>query len=141
MGWRFRWVSSLGSDFNYDFGVSFTPEQVASGAALYNFAPAPDWAGGLEDLSGNSVFYKDEAGQIFHTYSSFARGGEEFLGIYRYFDVTPKGRNETGPYHALGDWARPRNMYDRGGAVKANGRYHPQACACASHAVGRPDQG
>ena len=67
MGWRFRWVSSYRSDFNYDFNVSFTAEQVASGRALYNFQPAPEWAAGLEDLSGDSVFYKDESGQIFHT--------------------------------------------------------------------------
>jgi predicted dithiol-disulfide oxidoreductase (DUF899 family) len=131
MGWRFRWVSSHGSDFNYDFNVSFTSEQVTSGTALYNFQKAPEWAAKLEDLSGNSVFYKDETGQIFHTYSCFSRGGEEFLGIYRFFDVMPRGRNETGPYHALGDWARPRNMYGKGGLVEPNGRYHRPDCACA----------
>src|SRR2546425_10436498 len=82
MGWRFRWVSSYHSDFNYDFNVSFTREQVASGRALYNFGKAPEWAAELEDLSGDSVFYKNAAGQIFHTYSTFGRGGEEFLGVY-----------------------------------------------------------
>src|SRR6266576_1354648 len=65
MGWRFPWVSSYQSDFNYDFNVSFTREQVASGRALYNFKQAPEWAAGVEDLSGDSVFYKDESGQIF----------------------------------------------------------------------------
>jgi predicted dithiol-disulfide oxidoreductase (DUF899 family) len=129
MGWRFRWVSSCHSDFNYDFNVSFTREQVAAGHALYNYGKAPEWAGELEDLSGNSVFYKDEAGQIFHTYSTFGRGGEEFLGIYRFLDATPKGREENGPYHSLADWARPRNMYDKGGTVEANGRYHRQPAA------------
>jgi predicted dithiol-disulfide oxidoreductase (DUF899 family) len=68
MGWRFRWVSSCHSDFNYDFNVSFRPEDVAAGRALYNFQQAPEWAVGIEDLSGDSVFYKDESGQIFHTY-------------------------------------------------------------------------
>src|SRR5918996_553573 len=96
MGWKFRWVSSYHSDFNYDFNVSFTPEQVASGRALYNFQQAPEWAAGIEDLSGDSVFYKDELGQIFHTYSTYGRGGEQFLGVYGYLDVTPKGRNEIG---------------------------------------------
>jgi predicted dithiol-disulfide oxidoreductase (DUF899 family) len=126
MGWRFRWVSSYDSDFNCDFNVSFTREQVASGRALYNFGKAQEWAADLEDLSGDSVFYKAEAGQIFHTYSTFGRGGEEFLGIYRFLDATPKGREENGPYHSLADWARPRNMYDKGGTVEANGRYHWQ---------------
>jgi predicted dithiol-disulfide oxidoreductase (DUF899 family) len=129
MGWRFRWVSSYHSDFNYDFNVSFTREQVASGHALYNYGKAAEWAADIEDLSGDSVFYKDAAGQIFHTYSTFGRGGEEFLGIYRFLDATPKGREENGPYHSLADWARPRNMYDKGGTVEANGRYHRQPAA------------
>jgi predicted dithiol-disulfide oxidoreductase (DUF899 family) len=133
MGWGFPWVSSYHSDFNYDFNVSFTAEQVASGHALYNFERAPEWAAGLEDLSGDSVFYKDESGQIFHTYSTYGRGGEEFLGIYRYLDVMPKGRRENGPYHSLGDWARPRNMYGKGGIVEGNGRYHAPPCACSIH--------
>lgn len=133
MGWRFPWVSSYHSDFNYDFDVSFTPDQVAAGRALYNFQPAPDWAAGIADLSGDSVFYKDESEQIFHTYSTYGRGGEQFLGIYGYLDVTPKGRNETGPYHSLTDWARPRTMYGNGGMVEGNGRYHVPTCGCATH--------
>jgi predicted dithiol-disulfide oxidoreductase (DUF899 family) len=124
MGWKFPWVSSYHSDFNYDFNVSFTREQIASSRALYNYQQAPEWAAELEDLSGDSVFFKDESGQIFHTSSTFGRGGEEFLGIYRFLDVMPKGRDENGPNHTLADWARPRNMYDKGGTVEANGRYH-----------------
>jgi predicted dithiol-disulfide oxidoreductase (DUF899 family) len=133
MGWKFPWVSSYHSDFNYDFNVSFTSEQVASGQALYNYQEAPAWAADLQDLSGDSVFFKDNAGQIFHTYSTFGRGGEEFLGIYRYLDTTPKGRDENGPYHTLGDWVRPSNLYGQGGMVEANGRYHRPGCACAAH--------
>ena len=133
MGWRFPWVSSYHSDFNYDFNVSFTAEQVATGQALYNFERAPEWAAGLQDLSGDSVFYKDDSGKIFHTYSTYGRGGEQFLGIYGFFDVMPKGRNETGPYHSLTDWARPRNMYAGSGIVEGNGRYHASACACSIH--------
>jgi predicted dithiol-disulfide oxidoreductase (DUF899 family) len=133
MGWEFPWVSSYHSDFNYDFNVSFTPEQIASGRAVYNFQAAPEWAAGLEDLSGDSVFFKDSSGQIYLTYATFGRGGEEFLGAYRILDVMPKGRDENGPYHSLGDWVRPRNMYGRGGVVEANGRYHQPRCACTVH--------
>ena len=132
MGWRFPWVSSYGSDFSYDFDVCFTPEQIAEGRARYNFAPAPEWVGRVLDLSGNSVFYKDERGEVFHTYSSYSRGGESFMGIYGILDVMPKGRNETGPYRSLGDWARPRNMYGKGGMVEPNGRFHAPTCGCGS---------
>jgi predicted dithiol-disulfide oxidoreductase (DUF899 family) len=133
MGWKFRWVSSYHSDFNYDFNVSWRRQQIESDQAFYNYGAIPGWIAGIEDLSGNSVFYKDGSGQIFHTYSTFGRGGEEFLGIYRILDVTPKGRAENGPYHSLTDWARPRNMYGEGGEVEPNGRYHQPACACMAH--------
>ncbi|HLJ85530.1 MAG TPA: thioredoxin family protein [Candidatus Angelobacter sp.] len=137
MGWRFPWVSSYHSDFNYDFHVSFTREQVAAGHALYNYGNAPEWAGEIEDLSGDSVFFKDASGQIYLTYATFGRGGEEFLGAYRILDVMPKGRNENGPYHSLGDWVRPRNTYGNGGMVEPNGRYHQPTCGCAAHGSGR----
>jgi predicted dithiol-disulfide oxidoreductase (DUF899 family) len=130
MGWRFRWVSSFNSDFNYDFNASFRPEDIASGRAFYNYCHTGEV---LEDLSGDSVFFKDEAGQIYHTYSTFARGGEEFLGIYRYLEVMPKGRDENGPYRTLADWVRPKNAYGQGGMVEINGRYHAPGCACAAH--------
>jgi predicted dithiol-disulfide oxidoreductase (DUF899 family) len=129
MGWQFPWVSSHGSDFNYDFHVSFKPEALAAGGAFYNYEYGNP---GLEDRSGDSVFLKDEAGQIFHTYSTYGRGGEEFLGIYRYLDATPKGRMENGPYNTLADWVRPRDAYGRGGVVEVTGRYHQPACACAA---------
>ena len=130
MGWRFPWVSSFHSDFNHDFHVSFEPEERAQGRAYFNYRHGDP---GVPDLSGDSVFFRDEAGQIFHTYSTYGRGGEEFLGIYRFLDVLPRGRNETGPYGNLADWARPRDMYGRGGAVEATGRYHARGCTCASH--------
>jgi predicted dithiol-disulfide oxidoreductase (DUF899 family) len=131
MGWRFTWVSSYHSEFNYDFHVSFTPAETAAGRAFYNYEYVNP---GLEDRSGDSVFVKDDAGHIFHTYSTYGRGGEEFLGIYRYLDATPKGRREDGPYNTLADWVRPRNMYGQGGLVEGSGRYHQAACACAVHA-------
>ncbi len=87
----------------------------------------------MEDLSGDSVFFRNDAGEIFHTYSTYSRGGEEFLGAYRYIDVTPKGRDENGPYRTLADWVRPRNMYGKDGMVEGNGRYHVPSCACAAH--------
>jgi predicted dithiol-disulfide oxidoreductase (DUF899 family) len=133
MGWRFSWVSSYHSDFNYDFDVSFTPEQIVSGRALYNFKQAPGWAAGLEDLSGESVFFKDSSGQIYLTYATFGRGGEEFLTAYRILDVMPKGRDENGPYCSLADWVRPRDMYGKGGTVEPNGRYHASGCNCTVH--------
>ena len=133
MGWTFLWVSSFGSDFNYDFNVSFRAKDVAAGRALYNFRTAPEWTATVQDMSGRSIFYKNEAGEIFHTYSGYARGGEEVLGIYGILDAMPKGRNETGPHHTLADWARPRNMYGKGGEVEGNGRYHALTCDCAVH--------
>lgn len=92
MGWRFRWVSSYNSDFNYDFNVSFTPEQIAEGRAFYNYEYGNPW---VEDRSGDSVFFRDDAGCIFHTYSTFGRGGEEFLGTYRYSRRHRRGAMST----------------------------------------------
>src|SRR5438093_8606116 len=130
MGWRFTWVSSYHSDFNYDFNVSFRPHDVAAGHAYYNYGYTNP---GLADRSGDSLFFKYDAGEIFHTYSTYGRGGEEFLGAYWYLDVMPKGRDENGPYRSLADWVRPRNMYGKGGMVEADGRYHVPSYACATH--------
>jgi predicted dithiol-disulfide oxidoreductase (DUF899 family) len=108
MGWRFNWVSSYDSDFNYDYHVSFTKEDVTQGRVYYNFEMTEAL---IEELPGLSVFYKDAAGDIFHTYSSYARGAEELLGTYMVLDLTPKGRNETGPNHNLMDWVRRHDEY------------------------------
>jgi predicted dithiol-disulfide oxidoreductase (DUF899 family) len=133
MKWGFPWVSSYHSDFNYDFHVSFTPAEIAAGRAFYNYEYVNP---GLEDLSGDSVFFKNDAGKIFHTYSTYGRGGEEFLGVYRYLDVMPKGRGEDGPYNTLADWVRPKNTYGKGGMVEGSGRYHQATCACSAHQSG-----
>lgn len=110
MDWDFKWVSSQGSDFNFDFHVSFRPEEIAAHKAIYNFREFdPE---DMTDLSGNSVFYKNERGEVFHTYGTFGRGGEQFLGIFAYFDVLPKSREEYGPRHSLPDWAKIRTEYD-----------------------------
>jgi predicted dithiol-disulfide oxidoreductase (DUF899 family) len=122
MGWRFKWVSSSGSSFNYDFGVSFTKDEVAKGEAFYNYEKK---AVTIEDLSGFSVFAKDDSGDVFHTYSAFGRGAEEILGTYMMLDLTPKGRNETGPNHDLTDWVRHHDRYDAAGTVNDQGRWVP----------------
>ena len=132
MGWDFTWVSSYRNDFNFDFNVSFTDEEIAAGRGYYNFRQV-ELSPRMIDLSGDSVFVKDAAGEIYHTYSAYGRGGEQFLGIYAYLDATPNGRAENGPYHSLADWVRPHTMYDRGGAVEATGRYHAAECTCAAH--------
>jgi predicted dithiol-disulfide oxidoreductase (DUF899 family) len=110
MGWRFPWVSSLGSDFNYDFHVSFTSEEVARRKAFYNFEMSEVTG---EDLHGTSVFFKDETGAIFHTYSAYGRGDERGIGAYMFLDVTPRGRNETGPNFNLTDWVKRHDMYEQ----------------------------
>lgn len=120
MGWQFPWVSSLGSDFNFDYHVSFTPEELVAGEAEYNFRKSPVM---IEELSGISVYYRAEDGAIYHTYSSYARGNEEVLGTYMWIDLTPKGRNETGPTFTLADWVRHHDRYDAGGYVDATGGY------------------
>jgi predicted dithiol-disulfide oxidoreductase (DUF899 family) len=109
MGWRFKWVSSYGSDFNYDYGVSFTPDQLAAGKVNYNYDVT---ANAGEEMPGLSVFCKDGDGTIAHTYSSYARGNEPLLGTYAILDLTPQGRNETGPRGNLTDWVRLHDRYD-----------------------------
>jgi predicted dithiol-disulfide oxidoreductase (DUF899 family) len=103
MGWRFPWVSSLDSDFKYDFGAAFTDGQQRSGAE-YNFRHTDDPG---EQAPGMSVFALDE-GSVYHTYSTYARGVEQLMGTYRYLDVAPLGRNED----AGGGWWRRHDEYD-----------------------------
>jgi predicted dithiol-disulfide oxidoreductase (DUF899 family) len=126
MGWNFPWVSSFRSDFNYDYHVSYTKEEIARGKVYYNFDMIESPS---EELSGISVFYKDAQGEIFHTYSSYARGGDILLGAYSYLDFTPKGRNENGPNHNLTDWVRHHDRYGADGYVDNGGRYREEAKA------------
>ncbi len=114
MGWRAKWVSSFGTTFNHDFRVSFTKEAMEKGEADYNYR---EGGGTIEDLSGLSVFAKDEAGNIFHTYSCYARGQEGAIVTYFYLDLTPKGRDETGPHGDLMDWVRHHDRYGFDGFV------------------------
>jgi predicted dithiol-disulfide oxidoreductase (DUF899 family) len=132
MGWSFKWVSSFANDFNCDYHVSFTKAELEQGKVFYNFEvrdlPYPS-----EEVSGVSVFYRDAAGEIFHTYSCYARGDEVALGAYYYIDLTPKGRNEAGPTYTLADWVRHHDSYEAGGHVASTGRYVPPAEAGAAN--------
>ena len=110
MGWKFPWASSYGSDFNFDYHVSFSPEQLASGKVEYNFAEMPVKDGkGPTELPGMSAFYKDEDGTIYHTYSSYARGGEPWIGTLMILDKAPKGRNESETM----DFVKRHDEYDK----------------------------
>ena len=104
MRWSFKWVSSFGSDFNYDYSASFTPEEVAS-QGYVNYAVGKPWG---QDIVGISVFYKDENGKIFHTYSTYSRGVDMMNGAYHYIDLTPKGRDEGGRTQF---WVRRHDEY------------------------------
>lgn len=108
MGWHFQWVSSGGSDFNYDLGVSFTPEQVRDGTAVYNYRPVDE---AFADREGVSVFYRDPAGAVFHTYSSYARGIDLLNTAYNYLDLVPKGRDEDGLSFTQA-WVRHHDRYE-----------------------------
>jgi len=95
MGWKFKWLSSHGTSFNYDFRVSFTPEEAAQGSQAYNYGSSPY---GQEELPGVSVFARNYAGDVFHTYSTYGRGVEVMMGTYRMLDLTPNGRDEEGSH-------------------------------------------
>jgi predicted dithiol-disulfide oxidoreductase (DUF899 family) len=111
MGWTFKWVSSERSDFNYDYAVSFRPEEVARGGAEYNYAP---YQGSMSDLPGFSVFFRDEAGGLFHTYSTYARGLDSLNTAYQLLDLVPKGRDEAGLPHPM-SWVKLHDLYDKAG--------------------------
>ncbi len=108
MGWRFKWVSSLGSDFNRDFQVSFSPEEMASGEMTYNYETRGFPA---DEAPGVSVFARNEAGEIFHTYSCYARGLDMLNGAYHYLDLVPKGRDEDDLPHSMA-WVRRHDQYE-----------------------------
>lgn len=126
MGWRFEWVSSHGSDFNHDFGVSFTPQDAARGEVAYNYGTWPYLS---DELPGISVFFKDDAGQVFHTYSTYGRGVEVMMGTYAMLDLLPKGRDERDVDDKM-EWVRHHDRYEPqppAGAAPTGG-----AC-CAAH--------
>jgi predicted dithiol-disulfide oxidoreductase (DUF899 family) len=119
MGWKFHWVSSYGSDFNYDYQVSQSAEEKARGDAYYNYALTTFPS---EERPGLSVFATDANGDIFHTYSTYARGLDILVGTYNFLDMAPKGRDEEGLQHSMA-WVRRHDKYDGAYFVDAEAEY------------------
>jgi predicted dithiol-disulfide oxidoreductase (DUF899 family) len=131
MGWQFKWVSSYGSEFNFDYHVSFTNSEMASGKVYYNYGLCEFPS---EEGPGASVFYKDESGEVFHTYSAYARGLDILLGAYNYLDLTPKGRDEDGLAFSM-SWVRHHDRYENDYAVDSAERYiqPSKTNSCCNH--------
>ena len=108
MGWHFKWVSSYGNDFNFDYHVSFTKDEMTKGKVYYNYEMTNFSS---EEAPGISVFYKNESGDIFHTYSAYARGLDMLVGAYNYLDLVPKGRDEAELPWTMA-WVRHHDKYD-----------------------------
>ena len=106
MGWRFKWLSSHDNEFNFDYHVSFTKEEEKANKVYYNYGTGEFMS---DELPGLSVFYKDENGDIFHTYSTYARGLDILVGAYNFLDLVPKGRDEN-PDSTM-DWVRRYDEY------------------------------
>jgi predicted dithiol-disulfide oxidoreductase (DUF899 family) len=118
MGWRFPWVSAFANDFQTDYNVHFTKEELA-GEIYYNYGMTRF---GAEEAPGLSVFYKDEAGRIFHSYSAYARGLDALVGTYQFLDLVPKGRDEDGLAFSM-SWVRHHDKYTDDYAVDAKAGY------------------
>jgi predicted dithiol-disulfide oxidoreductase (DUF899 family) len=126
MGWKFKWVSSFGNDFNFDYQVSATPEEKVSGKALYNYEITEFPS---EERPGLSVFYKDAVGGIFHTYSSYGRGLDIVVGTYNFLDMAPKGRDEDNLAWSMA-WVRHHDKYE-GAIVDTKTSYQqPKSASC-----------
>ena len=131
MGWKFLWVSSFANDFNYDFHVSFHPEEMAAGEVEYNYSRTSFPS---EEAPGASVFAKDASGEIFHTYSTYARGLDILVGAYNLLDLVPKGRDEAGLAHTM-SWVRHHDRYSEkyfAGPALSSPAAHNSAGACCS---------
>jgi predicted dithiol-disulfide oxidoreductase (DUF899 family) len=125
MGWKFKWVSSFGSDFNYDYQVSATKEELATGNSYYNYEMTKFPS---EERPGLSAFYKDGTG-IYHTYSTYGRGLDILLGVYNFLDMAPKGRDEAGLAWPMA-WVRHHDKYSEAYAVDTSALYvQPQTSA------------
>jgi predicted dithiol-disulfide oxidoreductase (DUF899 family) len=133
MGWRFKWVSSYGSDFNSDYHVSFTKDDIAKGKTYYNYEVRESPSEG--EAPGISVFYKDGAGDIFHTYSCYARGGDSLIGAYNYLDLTPKGRDEDALAFTMA-WVRHHDRYSDDYVVDPKAPYLPPKGSDSSRGSG-----
>ncbi len=120
LGWTFPWVSSYGSDFNFDFGVSFKREDLVAGTAKFNYDTIP--LKSSEDMMGVSVFAKYDTGEIFHTYSTYSRGIENLMGAFMWLDLTPKGRHQFDDGHS--------RLTDDGRDVRMIGRTNGASTGC-----------
>ena len=132
MGWHFKWVSSNATDFNHDYHVSFSKDEMAKGKVDYNYEKKEFPS---EEAPGLSVFYKNAAGEIFHTYSTYARGLDILLGAYNFLDMTPKGRDESGLAFTMA-WVRHHDRYENGYKVDESAAYQQpkqSAGSCCSH--------
>ncbi len=132
MGWRFKWVSSYGSDFNADFHVSFTKEELAQGTVNYNYTMQEFPSA---EAPGISIFFKDPAGDVFHTYSTFGRGVDVLMGTYRILDLVPKGRDEDQLSFSM-EWVRYHDRYGTNEFADANKPYWPETAAPSSATCG-----
>ena len=128
MGWRFNWVSSYQNDFNRDYHVSFTKEEMAKGKVEYNYEMTEFPS---EEAPGLSVFYKNKNGEIFHTYSTYGRGTEATVGTYSYLDWVPKGRDEDGLPFTMA-WVRHHDRYSDGRLADETRPYWPASAAAGS---------
>jgi predicted dithiol-disulfide oxidoreductase (DUF899 family) len=127
MGWKFNWASSAGTDFNFDYHVSLTPEECSTGEMYYNFEKTS--VPPFDEMPGLSVFAKDDAGDVYHTYSAYSRGLDAIVGTYQYLDLVPKGRDEDGLKHSMA-WVRYHDRYDANYQVDPNADYTPPKGAC-----------
>ncbi|WP_368562120.1 DUF899 domain-containing protein [Pseudoxanthomonas sp. UTMC 1351] len=127
MGWKFKWVSSYGTDFNHDFGVNFTQDEMSSGKVNYNYVKQPF---AHEEAPGISAFYQDDTGEVFHTYSRFGRGVEVMMHTYALMELTPKGRDEEALEYPMA-WVRHHDRYESVAAAKAASIV---AACCEAHA-------
>jgi predicted dithiol-disulfide oxidoreductase (DUF899 family) len=126
MGWKFKWVSSFGSDFNHDYQVSASPEEKTVGKVFYNYEETTFPS---EERPGASVFFKNAAGEVFHTYSTYGRGLDMFLGAYHFLDIAPKGRDEDGLAFSMA-WVRHHDKYE-GATVDTKASYQqPKSASC-----------
>jgi len=123
MGWRFKWVSSFGSDFNYDYQVSISPQEKAGGKVMYNYELIENFPS--EERPGASVFFKNAAGEVFHTYSTYDRGLDILIGAYNFLDLAPKGRDEEGLAWSMA-WVRHHDRYEGAVVDKAASYQQPK---------------
>ncbi len=127
MGWKFQWVSSFGSDFNPDYQVSVTPEEKAGGKVMYNYEFIQNFPS--DERPGASVFFKNPAGEIFHTYSTYGRGLDILIGAYNLIDLVPKGRDEDGLRHSMA-WVRHHDRYEGAVGDPKASYQQPKSASC-----------